>query len=77
MNNLHLIIAQVVGLRGKRIRCTHQGYLLLHLVDYNGLMTVVLIPDIILLPEDGRMLLSPRHMAKGFPINNKSREGCQ
>ena len=56
---------------------TQQVLWFLPLVDYNGLLTVIVIPDTILFPEAGIILLSTHHMAQSYPINIKSMECCQ
>ena len=48
-----------VFLGGNMIKFTHQGDWLLSLVDDNGLLEVVVIPNIIFLPEDGRIFILP------------------
>ena len=77
MKNLRPLNVRVVGLGGKRIRFTHRVYWLIPLVDDNVLLTFILIPDINLLPEDGKMFLSPNNMYQFYPIKRKPREGCQ
>ena len=54
---------QVFSLGIKRIRCTNQGNWLLPLVDYNGMLKAVVVPDTILSTEARIMLPSPQHMA--------------
>ena len=77
MNNLLTVNTQVVGLVRNRIRRTQQGYWILPLVDYNKLLIVVVIPDTLLLPEAGRMLMSQHHMSQGYPINSKASGVCE
>ena len=77
MKILCLVNSQVVGLVGKRIRCIQPRGCLLPLVDYNGLLTVTVIPGNTSLLEDGRMLLSPHNIYQGYPINRKERGGVQ
>ena len=62
---------QLLGLGVKKIRFTQQGDWLLPLVDNNRLLKFVVILDIILLTEAGRILLSTQNMAQSDPINNK------
>ena len=76
MRTLRPVNIRVLGIANTKTVCKWQGDWVLPITDDNGITTVEVIPNIPLVPDGAKSILSPQYFAKKYSPTSKARQLC-